>query len=70
MKKIIVLIMFLLSSQCFSASWECIDRVIQCHTWRMKVPQGWIVASDNDASGGEHGYAMTFVPDINHEWKY
>lgn len=66
MKKLILL--FLFSTNCFSASWECISRVIACHTWRMEVPSGWIIAGDNSAST-EHGYAMTFIPDPEHKWK-
>lgn len=67
MKKLILL--FLLSSNCLASSWECVSRVIYCHTWRMEVNSGWIVSGDNSAGGGEHGYAMTFVPDPDHLWK-
>jgi hypothetical protein len=67
MKKLILL--FLLSANCYATNWECTNRVLTCHTWRMEVPTGWIVASDNSASGGEHGYAMVFVPDTGHTWK-
>ncbi len=66
MKKLILL--FLLSSNCFAASWHCISSMGFCHTWRMEVPGGWIVASDNSAGGGEHGYAMVFTPDAEHKW--
>lgn len=68
MKKMLLLAL-LLPSLSFGASWECVGRVGFCHTWRMEVPGGWIVAGDNSAGGGEHGYAMTFFPDQNHDWK-
>jgi len=56
--------------QCARASsWECINRVVLCHTWRMAVYGGWIVSGDNSAGGSDHTYAMTFVPDIEHKWK-
>lgn len=48
MKKLLILL--LLSSSCYSASWECVSRMVTCHTWRMAVPNGWVVASDNSAS--------------------
>ncbi len=64
--------LLLISLLCVSfnsfANWECIGRVIMCHTWRMWVPTGWIVAGDNSASP-EHGYALVWVPDPKHEWK-
>jgi hypothetical protein len=66
-KKILVLL--IISSSCYSSSWECINRVIICHTWRMEVINGWIVSGDNSAGGSEHTYAMTFVPDPEHKWK-
>lgn len=62
------LLLMLLTTSCQAASWECVSRMVTCHTWRMSVPNGWIVASDNSAGGGEHGYAMTFVPDQTHAW--
>ncbi len=68
MKKLLFLCL-LFPSLCFSSSWECVSRVITCHTWRMKVPQGWIVSGDNSAGGGEEGYAMIFLPDEKHEWE-
>ncbi len=67
MKKMLLLIL-LIPALSYASSWECIGRVVTCHTWRMSVPSGWIVAGDNSAST-EHGYAMTFVPDPSHEWK-
>lgn len=67
MKKLLILL--LLSSSCYAAKWECIASFGMCHTWRMSTPEGWIVAGDNSTSGGEYGYAMTFVPDEKHEWK-
>ncbi len=72
MKKIfmIFLCLIFLPSLSFASSWECINRAtIYCNTWRMYVPTGWIVASDNSATGVEHGYAMVFVPDPIHQWK-
>lgn len=64
MKKIIFLLSLILTSSCFSlGKWECIDRNITCHTWRMEVPEGWVVSGDSS-----EGYAMTFVPDKNHSW--
>jgi hypothetical protein len=63
MKKLILLC--LLSSNCFAASWECVNRAAACNTWRMEVPTGWIVSSDNT----DNSYAMTFVPDPEHKWK-
>ncbi len=68
MKKLLLLL--LVSANCYATtSWECIARFGTCHTWRMAVINGWIVSGDNSAGGGEHGYAMTFVPDEKHEWK-
>ncbi len=66
MKKLICL--FLLSTNCIASNWQCINGSLICNTWRMAVPNGWLVASDNPA-GGEDGYAMVFVSDSNHEWK-
>ncbi len=67
MKKIFLLLF--VSTNLYSASWECINRyMMSCNTWRMKVYKGWIVASDNP-TGGDHGYAMTFLPDEKHEWR-
>lgn len=66
----IVLFIFLISTGAFSAKWECINKAaMMCNTWRMSVPTGWIVASDNSSAGGEHGYGLVFVPDSKHEWK-
>ncbi len=67
MKKLILL--FLLCTNCYAASWECIARFGTCHTWRLQVYKGWIVSGDNSAGGGEHGYAMTFVPDPEYRWQ-
>lgn len=69
MKKLLMIFLFL-PSICLSANWECINRAVtNCNTWRMSVIGGWIVASDNSSTGGEHGYAMVFVPDPVHLWK-
>lgn len=69
MKKLLLLL--LLSSNCYAANWICINRAaISCNTWRLEIPEGYLVASDNDATtGGEHAYAMVFVPDVDHKWK-
>ena len=67
-RHLLLISLLLFSATSFASSWECIGRVIQCHTWRMEVPSGWIIAGDNSAST-EHGYAMTFVPDADHKWK-
>jgi hypothetical protein len=68
--KLKLLAFLLMPSLAFGSGWECINRTLgACNTWRMTVPKGWIVTSDNSAGGGEHSYAMTFVPDEQHEWK-
>lgn len=64
-----ILCLLLLTTACQAASWECVSRMVTCHTWRMEVPGGWIVSGDNSAGGGEHGYAMTYMPDVSHQWK-
>jgi len=69
MKKLLLSLLLITTTNCFASNWECINRVVLCHTWRMQIPQGWIVSGDNSAGGGEHGYAMTFVPDPDHIWK-
>lgn len=67
--RLLLISLLLFSATSYAASWECINRVMaSCNTWRMEVPTGWVVASDN-TNGGEHGYAMTFVPDPEHKWK-
>jgi hypothetical protein len=66
--KKIALLGLLLSQSVFATDWECTNRVVTCHTWRMQVPEGWIVASENTVGSGD-GYAITFVPDKKHEWK-
>ena len=68
MKKLLLFIL-MIPSLCLADNWSCINRAaLVCNTWIMWVPTGWIVASDN-TNGGEHGYAMVFVPDQKHEWK-
>ena len=68
MKKLLILLLF--CNVCFADGWKCINRAVwDCNTWRMSVPSGWIVASDNATTGGEHGYAMVYVEDKIHEWK-
>lgn len=66
MKKYLLLL--LIPSLAFASEWQCISRIIECNTWRMETPAGWVVSGENTASG-QHGYAMTFVPDPNKEWK-
>lgn len=69
MKKLL-LTLLIIPSLSFASSWECINHhMAMCNTWRMSVPTGYLVASDNSLTGGEHGYAMVFVPDQSHEWK-
>lgn len=68
-KKMLIVILLCGAANCYASGWECISRVFTCHTWRMEVPQGWIVSGDNSAGGGEHGYAMTYLPDPTHAWK-
>jgi|GEM_PF-6493526 len=70
MKKLLLPILLVLSINSYAGSkWECIDRsLLSCHTWRMIVPTGWVVASDNSATEIPY-YAITFVPDAKHEWK-
>ncbi len=63
-----ILLLLLLSSQCYASNWECINRnglVPTCNTWRWNVPGGWLVSVDND----DHGASVTFYPDPNHEWE-
>ena len=70
MKKILAVFLTLTNINCYADNWVCINRaVLSCNTWRLSVYKGWLVASDNAATGGEHGYAMSFVPDENHDWK-
>lgn len=66
MKKLFLILLFSINSAYSLNKWECVDRVMTCHTWRMSVPQGWVVSGDN---GIDAEYSMTFVPDINHEWR-
>ncbi len=63
MKRLILL--FLLSANCNAATWECISASLGCHTWRMAVPNGWLISGTNHGEG----FAMTFVPDTGHTWQ-
>lgn len=50
--------------------WERIEK----HTYRMKVPNGWIVRytdyySGSSCYGGSVSTHMIFIEDKNHEWK-
>lgn len=66
----LLLFFILFSSSVYASNWECINKSVGfCNTWRMEIPEGYIVASDNSATGGEHGYGMVFVPDEKHQWK-
>ena len=68
-KFIIIASIIFFTFNCYASDWTCINKQIGfCNTWRMKVPQGWIVASDNSSTGSDEGYAMIFVPDQSHEW--
>ena len=69
MRKITLLTLLLLTFNTSYAlgKWECVGRIVTCHTWRLWVPQGWVVSGDIPTD--EHGYAMTYVPDPSHEWK-
>lgn len=49
-----------------AACWECINRDIFCNTWRMPVPNGWIIVTE--VNNTNEDYPMIFVPDIKHEW--
>lgn len=67
MRTIIALSLLLVSTSSIASSWECVSRLVTCHTWRMSVPEGWVISGDTITS--DHAYAMTFVPDKMHEWK-
>lgn len=67
MKKLFLLLFFI-SQFSYASNWECINRWmgLTCHTWKMRTPTGWIVGSESYDKGE---YALTFVPDPNHEWR-
>lgn len=68
MRNLLVIVLCMFSLQSYAlGKWECVDRVLTCHTWRLWVPQGWVVSGDIPTD--EHGYAMTYVPDANHDWR-
>lgn len=70
MKKLIIFLFALSTNSAFATNWECLNNAWNgCNTWRMPVFNGWVVASDNTAKGGEDGYSMVFVPDEKHEWR-
>lgn len=50
-----------------ASSWECINRnaTMSCNTWRMSVPGGWVITTDNN----DKDIAAAFVPDPSHFWK-
>ena len=49
-----------ISKEKSQAGWECVEG----DTWRMRVPQGWIVRHDNS-----YGSTAVFVPDPDHTWE-
>lgn len=68
MKFISMTFLILFSINSFASNWQCVNRnpgVPTCNTWRMQVPHGWLVSTDN----GDNDIAMIFYPDKNHEWK-
>jgi hypothetical protein len=66
----IIFLALIFSMSAYADNWKCINRAVGfCNTWRMQIPMGWLVASDNGATGGEHGYAMIYIPDPEHTWK-
>jgi hypothetical protein len=66
MKKLFLLAL-LTPSLALASNWQCVNHnpIITCNTWRMPVPHGWLVSTDN----GDEDIAMTFVPDEQHDWK-
>ncbi len=65
-KALFALIVITASSSIFASSWECVSRNIAiCNTWRMEVPHGWLVSTDNS----NEDIAITYYPDPDHEWK-
>ncbi len=67
LSSIIFLILLFFYSNANSSEWQCINRSLGCNTWRLEVPLGWVVASDNNGTDGD--YAMVYVPDKKHDWK-
>lgn len=43
--------------------WRKGDSGIISHTYRTKVPGGWLILASNAAGSG-----LTFMPDPQHEW--
>lgn len=73
MRKITILTLLLLkiNTSYADVEWVCIDKYSNtspCYTWRMAVPHGWVIATD-DRNTYKGGYSTVFVPDENHEWK-
>ena len=67
MKKLIIL--FLLSVNCYASSWECDSSSIfsekeSTGLCRIKVPNGWIVKYT-----GYRETSITFNPDPEYKWK-
>lgn len=67
MRKIVLILLIAANTSFAMGKWECVYRMVTCHTWRLWTSQGWVVSGD--ITTDEHGYAMTYVPDQNHEWK-
>jgi hypothetical protein len=66
MKKILLLTL-LMCNTAFANNWECINKDGSfCDTWKMSVPNGWIIISEDRSI---NGYAMVFVPDPQHAWR-
>jgi len=64
----ISILLIALFNKCHASSWECVSKIKimginKCDTWKMKVPDGWIVSSDPQGSG-----TINFVPDKEHKW--
>lgn len=63
MKKILLLL--LLSTNCFAVSWECDTGKWGTYTiCRASVPHGWLVSKGQGFNSG-----IAFYPDEKHEWK-
>ena len=63
MKKLIMLLL-LLSANCYATEWECVSRSLGCSLYRMQTPHGWLVQKTGTYEG-----SITYVPDEKHEWK-
>ena len=53
-----------------SIEWEVICKDPQPYwTYRVRVPNGWLVTIIPAVSGASDPAALTYIPDLNHEWK-